>query len=181
MNTDTIKYTTRTELLSLIPDNAILAEIGVFKGEFAKEIIKRVKFKKLYLVDIWQGSWGSGDKDGENYLQIENMEDVYLNLFKQAEEKEDIHIIRAGSVPFLTSRDNNFFDAIYVDGDHEEQAVYNDLVLSLAKIKPNGLLMGHDYHHQIKIAVDRFCADYNQTISGIAEDGCPSFVINVRK
>lgn len=176
-----IKYKTRNELLALIPKDSIFLEIGVFKGEFAKEIIKTAAPKKLYLVDIWKDSWGSGDKDGNNYVKIDNMEDIYLNLYMQVRDKLDIHVIRANSISFLKNCLDNYFDAIYVDGDHEEQAVYNDLVMSLSKIKQGGLLMGHDYHHQIKVAVDRFCRDYSQSIKCIAEDGCPSFLIEVKK
>jgi len=175
------KLNTRTELLELIPKNLTILEIGVFRGEFAKDILKITQPKELYLVDIWEGKWGSGDKDGNNYVEIGNMESVYLSLFQQTKDKPNIHVIRAKSVSFLESCNNNFFDVIYVDGDHTEEAVYADMVHSFAKIKNNGLLMGHDYHHQIEIAVNRFCRDYNQTIEYVTEDGCPSFCIKVIK
>jgi spermidine synthase len=175
------KLRTRTDLLTLIPKNSIILEIGVFKGDFAKEILKITRPSELYLVDIWEGRWGSGDKDGNNYVEIGDMEAVYLNLFNQTKDKTNIHVIRAKAVSFLQSCEDNSFDVIYVDGDHTEEAVYNDMVNSFAKIKPGGLLMGHDYHHQIEIAVNRFCHNYNQTIEYVTEDGCPSFCIKVTK
>jgi uncharacterized lipoprotein YajG len=55
------------------------------------------------------------------------------------------------------------------------------MVNSLRVIKSGGYLMGHDYHHQIKVAVDRFCVDYKQQIVAIAEDGCPTFLIRAEK
>lgn len=172
---------TRSELLTLVPKHCKFLEIGVFRGEFAKEIIKTVSPSELYLVDIWSGSMGSGDKDGENYVKINDMQTVYLSLFHQVKTKPNIHLVRCDSLSFLNSCDDNFFDAIYVDGDHSEEAVYNDMLNSLKAIKPGGLLMGHDYHHQIKKAVDKFCVDYNQTITHVTEDGCPSFLINISK
>ena len=176
-----IKLQTRGDLLNIIPKNLIILEIGVFRGEFAKDILKTTQPKELYLVDIWEGKWGSGDKDGNNYAEINDMESVYLSLYKQTKDKSNIHVIRSKSVSFLQSCEDDLFDVIYVDGDHTEEAVYNDMIHSFNKIKPGGLLMGHDYHHQIEIAVNRFCSDYNQTIEYVTEDGCPSFCIRVKK
>jgi len=176
-----IKLRTRVELLERIPVGATILEIGVFRGEFARDILRVAQPKELYLVDIWEGKWGSGDKDGNNYVEIGDMESVYLGLVQQTIDKHNIHIVRSKSVSFLQSCQDNFFDVIYVDGDHTEEAVYNDMINSLAKIKPDGLLMGHDYHHQIEIAVNRFCRDHNQIIEYVTEDGCPSFCISVKK
>lgn len=179
------KYKTRAELLSLIPQNCTFCEIGVFRGEFAREIIKIVKPKELWLVDIWEGKWGSGDKDGNNHTEIDNMEKVYLELYQQTKSKPNVHVVRAKSILFLQSCQNNYFDAIYVDGDHTAKAVYEDLVNSFAKVKANGYLMGHDYHYtiggEVAYAVNKFCSDYSQTITAIADDGCPSFLIEVKK
>jgi spermidine synthase len=172
---------TRNDLLNLVPKNATIAEIGVFRGEFAKYIIQVTQPEHLYLVDIWQGSWGSGDKDGNNYVKIENMEEIYLQLFHQVKNKPNIHIVRSSSHNFLKSCSENYFDAVYVDGDHTEEAVYQDMVDSFRVVKAGGLLMGHDYHHQIKIAVDRFCINFNQKIKIVTDDGCPSFLIEIIK
>jgi hypothetical protein len=174
-------YKTRNELLTLVPKKCKFLELGVFRGEFAKEILKIVEPSEFYLVDIWTGKAGSGDKDGANYVEVSDMKNVYLNLIHQTSTKPNIHVIRCDSVGFLQSCDNEFFDAIYVDADHSEQAVYDDMVNSFRVIKNDGYLMGHDYHHQIKVAVDRFCVDYQQNITHITEDGCPSFSIKIKK
>ena len=140
-----IYYDTRTDLLDLIPKNSNVLEIGVFVGDFSKEIMSRCNPKNLYLVD------------------------------------PSIHIIRSKSVSFLLSCENDFFDAIYIDGDHTAQAVYNDLCLSYEKIKNGGIIMGHDYHYQVEYAVGVFCEKFNQKIKYIAKDGCPSFFIEISK
>lgn len=174
-------FKTRDELLTTVPKKCKFLELGVFRGEFAKQIIKTVEPSELFLVDIWTGEAGSGDKDGNGYIKIDNMIKVYLSLVHQTKDKENIHIVRSDSISFLQSCEDNYFDAIYVDADHSEEAVYNDMVNSLRVIKNGGYLMGHDYHHQIKVAVDRFCVDYKQQIVAIAEDGCPTFLIRAKK
>ena len=179
------KYKTRNEMLAAIPQDSVFCEIGVFKGEFARDIIKINKPKELWLVDIWEGKWGSGDKDGNGHVEIPNMELVYLNLYQQTKTKPDVHVVRAKSVLFLQSCEDNYFDAIYVDGDHTAQAVYNDLVNAFPKLKNNGYLMGHDYHYtlggDVAYAVNKFCSDYQQEIISVADDGCPSFLIQIKK
>lgn len=45
----------------------------------------------------------------------------------------------------LASFPDSYFDAIFVDGDHSFDGIYGDILRSLRKLKPNGILAGHDY------------------------------------
>jgi predicted O-methyltransferase YrrM len=92
----------------------------------------------------------------------------------------------------LKTFDDNTFDMIYLDGDHEYKGVVKDLEVAYQKIKPNGWLMGHDYemnmkkaktscHFGVKQAVDEFCERYNQRIYAKGMDGCVSFAIQLKK
>jgi hypothetical protein len=174
-------HKTRSELLDLVPKQSNIMEIGVFVGDFSKEIIEKCNPKNLYLVDIWLGTYGSGDKDGNGHYEIDDMEKVYLDLFQKYKYDKNIHLVRSKSVSFLLSCEDNYFDAIYIDGDHTAQAVFDDLYLSYQKIKNGGIIMGHDYHYQVEYAVNIFCEKFNQKVSRIAQDGCPSFFIEVKK
>lgn len=175
------KINTRLDLLNLVDRGCKMVELGVFRGEFAKDIIQIVQPSELFLVDIWDGEMGSGNKDGDNYVKVADMKSVYLSLFHQTKPYSNIHVVRSDTISFLKSCQENYFDAVYVDADHSEQAVYNDIVESFRVIRPGGFIMGHDYHHQIKIAVDRFCMDYKQKIEYVTDDGCPSFLIFANK
>lgn len=174
------RYNTRTELLSLIPEKSKILEIGVFEGGFSSELLT-TNPEELYLVDIWSGSWGSGDKDGNYHKQIDDMEQLYLSLYEKYKTDSNVHVIRSSSTTFLNSIQGELFDMIYVDGDHEEASVLNDMINSYRIIKDGGWLMGHDYHFQIKTAVDAFCQQYSQQISFVTNDGCPSFAIKIKK
>ena len=171
---------TRDELMSLIEPYSKVLEIGVFKGEFA-EVLLTTEPKELYLVDIWQGEWGSGDKNGNNYISISDMEVEYLKIYNKYITVPNIHVIRSKSNTFFQSIEDNYFDVVYIDGDHEQQAVYNDMINAFRVVKNGGWMMGHDYHSQIKTSVDIFCNNYEQKISYIANDGCPSFAIQLIK
>ena len=174
-------HKTRSDMLEIIPKHCNFLEIGVFAGDFAKEILEKAQPSHLYLVDIWQGTYGSRDKDGNNHYGIENMEETYLSLYQKYKYYNNVDIIRSSSLEFLKSCENNFFDAVYIDGNHNAQAVYNDLFYSYQKTKNGGIIMGHDYDHGVKKAVSAFCKQLNQEVIAIADDGCPSFLIKVIK
>ncbi|MCS4116156.1 hypothetical protein [Salinibacter ruber] len=45
----------RASLLNHLPENGLVAELGVDLGEFSEEILSRSHPNKLYLVDVWEG------------------------------------------------------------------------------------------------------------------------------
>lgn len=178
-----LTFKTRNDLIDTLPKGMVVAELGVFTANFSNEIIQRLQPKLFYMVDIWQGSMTSGDKDGNNIITIDNMEDVYKIIIEQTNEMSGVQIIKSDSSEFLSKHLNNEFDFIYIDADHTYTAVRNDLSLAFQKLKNGAYLSGHDYidGNEVKTAVDDFCNEKNQEILGITQDGCPSFLIKVKK
>lgn len=178
-----ITYETRNDLIDALPKDLVVAELGVFSGEFSNEIYNRMHPSHLYLVDIWEGTMSSGDKDGQNLVTINNMEEVYHQIKDRYVDTSNIEVVRGTSLDFLNSQPNDSFDMIYIDADHSYNAVKNDLIVSLSKVKNGGLLAGHDYmpNYEVIYAVDDFCREYGQEIIAITKDGCPSFLIQVKK
>jgi hypothetical protein len=176
-------FETRNDLLDKLPKNLKVAELGVFRGDFADELFNRMSPKELYLVDIWSGEFGSGDKDGNNHMIIKNMEEVFYDLKNHYKYFDNVHLFRKTTIDFLNSISDNYFDMIYVDADHCYESVTKDLELSFKKLKNSGILCGHDYINgtQIEAAVNNFCRNFNQNIISITNDGCPTFLIQVNK
>ena len=165
-------------MLDKLPKNMSVVELGVFKGEFATELYKRLSPLQLLLVDIWCGESGSGDKDGYNHITVKDMERVYIELVDKYKSLNEVKLIRETTTNFLQSQVDSAFDMIYVDADHSYEAVTNDLQLSFKKLKNGGVLAGHDYiqYSQIAAAVDNFCRQYGQQIIAVTKDGCPTVV-----
>ena len=171
---------TREELLELLPKNSIGAEIGVFKGEFSKIILNTVKPSILYLIDPWEGTITSGDKNGQNIIDI-NGEECYIDIIlKEFLILPQVKILRNYS-DILQMFPNGHLDWIYIDGAHDYHNVKFDLNLSFSKIKTNGLILGHDYNKTsfpgLVKAVDEFCLENNLKIKYLTQDGCPSYLI----
>jgi hypothetical protein len=173
------EFTTRADMLRLIPPNAVVAEIGVFAGEFSREIIARCNPRRLFLVDPWAGTYGSGDKDGYGHREIPDMGAEYLRLASVFSSFQGVRLVRHFSHDFLTSPHTPPLDAVYLDGDHSYEAVSGDLVDSMGIVKHAGWIMGHDYYHQVERAVSDFCREHGQEVVAVAHDRCPSFAIRL--
>ncbi len=173
-----IIFETRNDMLDSFDKQLCIAELGVFEGEFSKEIYNRCNPKKLFLVDLFQGYFGSGDKDGKNHHYVQ-LEEEHKKLMSEYESDDSVEIIKSSTIDFLNSIENDSLDVVYIDADHDYLPVKNDLILSYQKVKTNGLICGHDYvpHTQAKRAVDDFCNENNLTINYLTKDGCPSFCI----
>lgn len=168
---------TRQKMLLRIPDNIRIAEVGVWAGDFAADILKYSDPSELHLIDPWMGTIACGDQNGDNIVWRDG-EELYREVIARFVRDDRIHIHRDRSDVALPWFPDGYFDFVYIDGDHEEVSVAADLELALAKAK--SWIGGHDYGPMfpgVMRAVDKFCKRYNWHIKYLTEDGCPSFLL----
>ena len=188
-----IIYNTRIEMIvSLIEKNMIIGEIGIFKGDFSKFLEKDLEPKQLHLFDLFSEPMCSGDQDGNN-MSHTNMDEIYEELQKwSASLNKDIILYKGDSSTKLNTLEDNFFDMLYIDGDHSYEGCKKDLIAAFKKVKNAGYIMGHDYEMNmskaktnysfgVKRAVDEFCQEYNQILCAKGIDGCVSYAIHLQK
>ena len=170
----------RNDLLNTMDKNLVVCEIGVFKGDFSKIMLDILSPKELHLIDTFNGMMCSGDKDGNDITWV-NLDEEYLNVTNMFSNNDNVYIHKGFSTDILNGFENNYFDMIYIDGDHSYEGVKSDLKLSFSKVKDGGLICGHDYisskFEDVVRAVDEFCDDHNLEIKYLTKDGCPSFCI----
>ena len=166
-------------------------EIGIFKGDFFDYIVKNCDIHSIDGVDLFTGVTCSGDVDGNNVVHCD-IEKCYFDLLEKYRDMPNVNLHKSDSVNFLKQREDNYYDIIYIDGDHSYNGVKNDLFHSLHKVKHGGYIMGHDYEMNyakamnsynfgVKEAVDEFCDKYNQKFVAKAMDGCVSYCIKINK
>jgi hypothetical protein len=182
-------YETRNDMIKeLVRPGQVVCEIGVFRGEFANEILK-CQPSKLVLIDPWEGIMSSGDVDGNNVVHC-NLNEIYDQIQNSVKEIPIIDLRRGYSITQLSQYPDKYFDFIYIDGDHSYSGCKIDLTLALQKIKSGGIIAGHDYEMNfakaknnynfgVKNAVDEFCSEYNHEIYAKAMDGCVSYAIRI--
>lgn len=173
-------FKNRNELIASLGHKQRVCEIGVFKGDFSEILHQKLSPSELHLIDLFDGITCSGDKDG-NDIVYTDMSLEYQFLINKYIDDDSVYLHKGKSQEALARFDDEYFDLIYIDGDHSFQGVKQDLEISMRKTKTNGLICGHDYSKEkfpeVVSAVDEFCRDYNLEISGITNDGCPSFII----
>ncbi|MBD3227724.1 MAG: class I SAM-dependent methyltransferase [Candidatus Lokiarchaeota archaeon] len=141
----------RKFLLKLMPKHSICAEIGVYKGNFSDEILDLVEPRKLHLIDPWKYH----DKDDYSTALFggiagsqDSMDDIYESVrekFKPELDKKIIDIHRDYSQDAYEEFPDEYFDWIYIDGNHKYEYVKKDLELYYPKVKKKGYITGDDY------------------------------------
>jgi hypothetical protein len=139
----------RIQVLQNLEKNSIGAEIGVWKGDFSRRIINIVNPTKLFLIDPWKMSQekvhenSSFGKNSKN-----NMDAIYLqvqNKFKEDIASGVVNIVRKKSTIALKDFPDNYFDWIYIDGDHSYKGCLADCLAAYDKVKVGGFICGDDY------------------------------------
>ena len=170
----------RDNLIKMLGKDLKIMEIGIFKGEFSKFIFNELQPCELHLVDLFDGQMCSGDKDGNNIVWTD-LSKEYVNLSSYFENEKNVILHKGFSYDVLSKFDDNYFDMIYIDGDHSYDGVKKDLELAIEKVKSGGYIAGHDYNKYmfegVVRAVDEFCLSKGLKIKYITNDGCPSYLI----
>lgn len=132
------------------------AEVGVEEGNYAKWLcIKMHKNKlKLFLIDPYIAY--------NEYTTYHSKEDqVFLdNAYKKAKEKLirfNVEFIKKTSMEAVKDFKDNSLDFVFIDGNHDFQFVINDIVEWSKKVRPGGIISGHDYSsymREVRGAVD---------------------------
>lgn len=163
----------KRQLLKMMPRRSICAEIGVWKGEFSRKILEIVKPDKLHLIDPWkyQVDFGKRLYGGSHAKNQQDMDAIYSDVSSLFKDNERVVIHRKLSHIAVDAFRDNYFDWIYIDGNHYYDFVKKDLELYYPKVKKNGFITGDDYlwtspelngDLPVKRAVDEFVNKYSQ-------------------
>jgi predicted O-methyltransferase YrrM len=142
-------------------------EIGVADGGNAIHVANtycKHPDSKIYCVDPWE--------DYDEYSEYKGDQDIGWNTFQTNIRNSgsfDKFIVNKGLSDYIVPKfADNFFDIIYVDGNHQEDYVYRDGVMALNKCKPGGYIVFDDYApgywEQTIRGIDRFQQDYKDHI-----------------
>jgi predicted O-methyltransferase YrrM len=134
----------RAELPHLLTSRGLLgrgAEIGVMKGNFSAAILREWPGRELLSVDPWEEV-------------PENADHARRNL---AEFGERSRIMPMTSEAAARLVPDGGLDFAYIDALHDYESVKRDIEAWFPKIRPGGILAGHDYPEPgVRAAVDEF-------------------------
>lgn len=135
----------RSELYKILPENAVVAEIGCAEMLFSRDILDNWKVSKLYLVDNWGKIEGqTGDGNSENEWHTKNFKD---GLKRIEPFKDRAVILRGISWDQAINVPDEALDCVYIDCCHSYECVKRDLAAWIPKVKKGGVIAGHDINN----------------------------------
>ena len=144
-------------------------EIGVADGKFSKILLDTCRFKKIYLLDTWK-HFDDGSYNCSCNKAQQEQDKIYQNVVSAMSMYGDkVEVIRGDSTIEFQKFQDNYFDFIYIDANHEYEPVKKDIYNWYPKAKIGGVFAGHDYMNGVmrtgvfgvKSAVDEFCKPIN--------------------
>jgi len=117
------------------------AEIGVRHAELSEYLLKLFKKMQLLLVDPYTSY------DDLGYIFTEEEQNKILS---QAKKRligygSRANWIRKSSVEAAKGVEDSSLDFVFIDGEHTEAACTDDIYAWYTKVRPGGILSGHDY------------------------------------
>jgi hypothetical protein len=135
-----VKYVT-----SLIHEGAVGVEIGVWLGSFAYHVLLQKHPSELYLIDPWEYGLQKDMEINPTPAKQRQRDALYEQVCQYFAPYENVEIIRQKSEDAVSLFPDDYFDYVYIDGEHSYDAVMRDLTNYLPKVKVGGYLIGDDY------------------------------------
>lgn len=143
-----------------------VAELGVFRGEFAQYINAAFPDKKCYLFDTFDGFDAN---EALNEMKDGNCTSAFVQAYKQTDIEMvlrrmkylDNIVIRQGYFPESLGGLEDTFAFVSLDADFEA-SIYAGLEYFYPRLEKGGYIFVHDYNSDLRgveKAVDRYEAD----------------------
>lgn len=149
------------EMVARFPHGQFV-EIGCWKGRSGTYLLEKIKESggtaHCYFIDPFTGS-----SEHVEMLRGKPQDYLYETFFSNVSLVGiPFSVYREYSVEAAKSFPDNSLDFVYIDGDHDGDASYNDMRAWYPKVKPGGVLAGHDIvHPPIRNCVERFSSENN--------------------
>lgn len=140
-----IPNTKRRQLADLFYDLGykVGAEIGVYKGEFTRHLLKRGA--TVHAIDPWREYADYGDPRVHFQARQDEIYDSACNRLHKFIKAGKCNIIRKTSMEAVGDFADRSLDFVYIDGHHGFKYVTEDIYEWSKKVKKGGIIAGHDY------------------------------------
>lgn len=122
------------------------AEIGVYRGENAVQICKRMPQCYLWGIDFYEGY----SRKRTNRTQSMFLRQAKRNL-KEHIELGKFRFLKKESIVASTKFKDEYFDFVYIDANHNFDFVMRDIIEWSKKVRRGGIVSGHDYYRHEKM------------------------------
>lgn len=165
-----IKLTSKFDIVNLLPENPVTCEVGAAAADFSAHIVEHWKSSKHYMVDHWaplRGVTGDGSFPTEWHEM-----NYHIAKWRMYKFQHIAVFLRGISWEMAKEVPDESLDFLYVDANHSEVGVTNDLEAWYPKVKVGGIISGHDYlnpDYEVQQAARKFCHKVGTDIFTIPE------------
>jgi hypothetical protein len=180
---DLLLSSPQIKLAHKLPIGGVGMEIGVWKGDYSRHLLRITKPHRLYLVDPWEcqpdfantsyGGTGVEFRDAAVRSQ-EDMEALYQKVEMELGRLPAVSVLRMKSSDLSGRIGEGELDWIYIDGNHTYEFVRDDLHLAWGLVKENGVISGDDFNARsgpcrfgVRTALLEFCNEKDRRLSVI--------------
>jgi hypothetical protein len=151
-------------------------EVGVAEGKYAARFLSEWRGRQYVMVDQWKHI--DGYNDPMNGPDAEH-EERYSQAMRVANDHDGrVLVMRMDSVAAAATFEDKSLDFVYIDGDHSFEGAVRDIQAWGPKVKPGGILAGHDYVHSDLFGVRRAVAGFGGPC-GITHEQSPTWWVYV--
>lgn len=148
------------EALDRVRCPSVFVEVGSWLGRstayMAEEIKRRYKPVQFFTVDTWEGS--TNEPPMQPIIEAHNGDlfPQWQRNMSRAGVIEYVIPVKMASVEAAKLFKNHSVDFIFIDGDHSFEMVSADIEAWRPKLKPSGVMAGHDIDREsVRNAVER--------------------------
>lgn len=114
-------------------------EVGVAAGRYSEKIATINPQLKLYGIDPWE----------EHKAYVSYNQNSLTTLYRRAQRRlnkyKNFQFVKAYSMDALANFKDESVDFVYIDANHQEPYVTQDITGWIKKLKLGGIIAGHDY------------------------------------
>ena len=132
-------------LLANMPQDGTFVELGAWLGKSSAYLCDKATGQNIVIVDSFKGTAEYID----SFYQLAKTQDIY-KLFLENMGKRKYKAIKATSKSASKKFKAESLDVVFIDLDHSYEAVKEDIMLWLPKVKKGGYIAGDDYHEHWK-------------------------------
>jgi len=142
-------------------------EIGVYKAEFTNQFCEAGL--KMYGVDPWKAYEDYATSPKYNRFQ-DRQNFLYGHCQRVMEKHGDMcQLIRKTSMEAVGDFKDNSIDFVYIDGHHGFKYVAEDIWEWTKKVRPGGIISGHDYGDYLTSYLDPYVIHVRYVIDAYAK------------
>jgi len=134
----------------------MMAEVGVCLGVLSKKLLRKLPTLTLLMIDKWaeepaNSPYRSADSDGrKSQKQLDEERSLAISRTNFAQDRRCVIVGDSLSVAKLLADES--LDLVFLDADHTYNAVLADLRAWFPKVRPGGVLSGHDFVRRNDVA-----------------------------